>query len=568
MREYEQAWGFRFKHERWLADFKAAEGRPPRILGIGNIANNAFKNAIALRERGIECDVLCYSYFHIMGCPEWEQADFDPTGLDDFKPKWSSVDLNGYQRPKWFAQGNLGTCLDYLIATRESDPAADGLWLKLEEERDSREGGVGTNIFSSPLPEGAERYYARRLRNLYGRTFSRRRDQLTEQDVSTYSWVILDINRIRRLFLQYDAIIGYATDGIFPLLCDFSNYISYEHGTIRTIPFTRTSQGRLCALTYACARDVLVTNCDNICAVDRLALPNYRFVPHAILEDWSETDTGSRIRKDLLDETQSDFIVFHPSRHHWGTERDLNFEKGNDILIEGFAKFVNQNRPGALLLLVEWGQKVEESRNLIEALGIVNRVKWIRPQPVRKVLAYVAASDVLADQFVIGAWGAIMPIGLWMKTPSLIYIDEKLHEWCFPEMPPVLNARKPAEIQQQLIRMINPQERESIALHGRKWYDKYHSMSVVAGRLVDSLMTVLDDEFSQTPAQGFPQLSAEIAGHIEDISLTMIPLHKIARLNNIMRLLQLFDLWFGRGKRVFRPFLGAIRNVKQHIGWK
>jgi glycosyltransferase involved in cell wall biosynthesis len=95
------------------------DGRPLRVLHIGNIANNAYNNAKLQRRAGIHADVLCYSYFHIMGCPEWEDADFDEPIGDQFYPDWSKVDLKGFQRPEWFVQGDLCSCIRYLVARQQ-----------------------------------------------------------------------------------------------------------------------------------------------------------------------------------------------------------------------------------------------------------------------------------------------------------------------------------------------------------------------------------------------------------------------------------------------------------------
>lgn len=102
----------------WLSNFKKRHGRAPRILHIGNIANNAYNNAKLLIDAGFECDVICYDYYHIMGCPEWEDADFDGDVGDQFHPKWTKVNLNGFQRPRWFAQGPVNLCIEYLMARR------------------------------------------------------------------------------------------------------------------------------------------------------------------------------------------------------------------------------------------------------------------------------------------------------------------------------------------------------------------------------------------------------------------------------------------------------------------
>ena len=59
-------------------------------------------------------------------------------------------------------------------------------------------------------------------------------------------------------------------------------YVAYEHGTIRDIPFSDTSIGRLTALAYARAEAVVITNPDCLDAAKRLGVADYRFIPHLI----------------------------------------------------------------------------------------------------------------------------------------------------------------------------------------------------------------------------------------------------------------------------------------------
>lgn len=120
----------------WVTRFRGRHGRAPRVLHIGNIANNAYHNSKMLNDIGMDCDVLCYNYYHIMGCPEWEDADFSGSPGDDNAPKWHRVRKRGYRRPKWFAQGRLQTCVAYLKARRQDRTwAARALWQLLELER-------------------------------------------------------------------------------------------------------------------------------------------------------------------------------------------------------------------------------------------------------------------------------------------------------------------------------------------------------------------------------------------------------------------------------------------------
>ena len=67
-----------------------------------------------------------------MGCPEWEDADFNGTIKNHFTPDWTKVDLKGFQRPRWFAQGPLVDCINYLISKHGSDNNENKLWKKLE----------------------------------------------------------------------------------------------------------------------------------------------------------------------------------------------------------------------------------------------------------------------------------------------------------------------------------------------------------------------------------------------------------------------------------------------------
>lgn len=477
------------RHREAIDRFHILNGRKIRVLAIGNIANNAFKNALILRRSGVDCDVLCYDYYHVMGCPEWECAEFSTTGLDFDRPVWRDLDLGGYERPRWFVQGHLSTCLSYLQAYCTGDAAQDALWTKLQDEINAEANAAPDVPLASDWGQPAA---LRRLAYLFASYFpDRASDYSTEALELGYSGFLLLARKWRSVFAHYDAVIGYATDGLYPLLFHKRPYICFEHGTIRTFPFERTALGQVCAVTYAHANDVLITNCDNIVAAQKLGLRSYRFVPHALIEE-VPADAGASLRADLLERYDADFIVFHPSRQHWSDERNLNWEKGNDVLIKGFAAFLQNHRPKALLIMVAWGQTVESSKALVASLDIADRVVWIEPQTVLVVGRYICASDALADQFMIGAWGAIMPHGLMLGCPTLMYLDEAVHRWCFPEMPPVLNVRTPQGVESALASLLDAATAGRFRAEGPLWYQRYHSESVVRARLLDSLFTSLE----------------------------------------------------------------------------
>ncbi len=523
-----------------------SRGRPPRILHIGNIANNAYLNAKILNTAGLNCDVLCYDYYHVMGCPEWEDTDFDGEIDDRFRPDWSLLDLNGFKRPKWFAQGPLGICVKYFSTKYSGNLEQEklyGVLLRHEDHtspikiRTARFDVVRALFFFK-----ISRFYCRIKRFMFSDDFVGRlksrlaplRDRNThlETIVFVLLYGMLLIMRViafpflagysrrisrqveralgsklpgnlkscigkdiasmqvraeewRGLLSYYDLVHAYATDGIYPLLAE-KPYVAYEHGTIRNIPFEDTTQGRLCAITYKNANHVCITNADNIESAKKLGLNNYTFVPHPINEEFLAPDEKSGIlRSSIRKEFDSDFVVFHPSRQHWEQQRHPDWEKGNDIFIRGFARFIKEVNPNAAAVFVEWGKFVDKSKSLLEELNITDRVMWIPPQPNRKMIRYIHATDLLADQFYLGAFGSTMPKALACGRPAMLYLNEEIHNWCFDEMPPVINTRTDREVFEGLKKLYADKAwRHQLVEDGKTWYRKYHSNDVILHRLL------------------------------------------------------------------------------------
>jgi hypothetical protein len=111
----------------WLRAFERTHGRALRVLHIGNIANNGYNNAKIQRNHGIEADVIAYDYYHIMGTPEWEDAEIKGSVGDSFYPDWWAADLGNWQRPTWFVQGPILDCIAYLRAKAQGDTRNCGI---------------------------------------------------------------------------------------------------------------------------------------------------------------------------------------------------------------------------------------------------------------------------------------------------------------------------------------------------------------------------------------------------------------------------------------------------------
>ena len=405
-------------------EFETRHRRAPAILHIGNIANNAYNNAKVLNEAGFSCDVVAYDYYHIMGCPEWEDADFLGDIGDHFAPDWDQVDLRGFSRPSWFAQGPLDDCMEYLSALRSDPVRAMALWRRLARRRrahalsrsddvgalrylflkrdrilpklrtvgmelfrhslepmgrlgqfllgpwERRFGGAahaGVEARSGGAGDGKDAYdFDRRVRQLierYDQLFPEREDRLEAVDFEPWRYVM---PRWRSLFAHYDLIEAYSTDPLLPMLAGFRPYVAYEHGTIREIPFEPTAIGRLTALSYALADEVIITNPDCVEAARKLGVQRYRFVPHLIDRKYHDPAVGS---SGQLPAGVREPYVFCPARHDFK-------EKGSDILVRAFAE-VARDRPDLQLVTPSWGVDLDRSKDLMRELGIGDRVALI-----------------------------------------------------------------------------------------------------------------------------------------------------------------------------------------------
>jgi glycosyltransferase involved in cell wall biosynthesis len=468
--------------------------RPLRILHIGNIANNAYHSAKILNEAGFDCDVLCYNYYHIMGSPEWEDTDFVGRIDHDFNPNWNTVDLKGFQRPRWFAQGDITTCLNYLYARRKHQTERAALFwhkLTLQTPLESSDDSLMSSALSAREPFDL---HIENLIKTFANSFPDRPDQLQLADFDELGFYLPHLNLMKTLLLEYDIVQAYSTDPIWPLLVGQRPYIAFEHGTIRSIPFENTPIGRLTTLAYHQANAVIVTNCDNKRAAERLKLKDYRFIPHPVNEKWIRKGMGSRLKEQLREELNADFLLFHPARHHWEVLRQPSWEKGNDIFIKGMASFIHKVAPRAAAIFVDWGQKVQESKELIAQLGIADRVKWIPVQHNCNMARYIDACDLVADQFFLGAFGNIMPKALAMGTPSILYVDEEIHRWCFSKMPPIINVRTPDEVYEGLTKAYqNPSWLQELAEQGLRWYQDYHSNAFILEKFMTLYQDVLKD---------------------------------------------------------------------------
>ena len=80
--------------------------------------------------------------------------------------------------------------------------------------------------------------------------------------------------------------------------------------------------------------------------------------------------------------------------------------KGNDRLVRAFGRFVKSGGAEWRLILLEWGDDVDRTKDLLKELDLQSRVIWqgICSKPVLRKRQ--RAADVVCDQFVMEGYGS------------------------------------------------------------------------------------------------------------------------------------------------------------------
>jgi glycosyltransferase involved in cell wall biosynthesis len=477
-----------------------------RILHLGNILNNGYLNCKFLRRNGWEADSVSIDYRHVQAQPEWEETRIVASAVSHSDPDWSTVDLGSYRRPDWFHDVALRDIPRLAAQIQRGKPSGRGGDLLPPASpngvasgalRRYARGALGRlGMLPRPRPSVPAAVDAARLIDEFARYYPDREKKLTVQDVAEYAERAL---AHRPLFELYPLIQGYSLDPMYVLLNNPAQpFVAFEHGTIRDFPFEDSARGRLYALAVQKAERVIITNADCNRAADALGLTNYTFIPHPLDEEVLRPGE-SPLREQLERQHGCDYVFLAPARHHWkhcppGLE--TSWLKRNDIMIRALGRLF-RSRPGlkALVVLFDWGQEVDLSKQLIAELGFADRVRW-EPISSRPVLVdYYNAADIVFDQFNdgIGTFGAVVPESLACEKPVILNYKEHLHRWCYPELPPALNAASEEAVEQVVVRLLdNPEYRRDLGRRGRQWFLQHHSSTLVANRLIDIYGAISD----------------------------------------------------------------------------
>jgi glycosyltransferase involved in cell wall biosynthesis len=313
-----------------------------------------------------------------------------------------------------------------------------------------------------------------------------------DDELSKYpEWIkFYDLNKHWKFFMmktmrnkQYDLIHAYVEA---PIFAQFSNkpFLAHVLGSdLRELAFTNSLKGFLLRRAYKKARVVLFSNKKDLVSLKKLGLKNNIFFPLTPNEIFYPT-------KERFSDFQNNFVIFHPSRIDW---RD----KGNNILIEGFAKFV-KNNSNAILVMVkhtkEATKDIIRTEDLIKKLKIENSVKIIDgPLNAVNLAKYYNSSDVIADQFTLGENGVICLEAMACKKPVLIKIEKTDNDGIESQLP-IVNVSNPDEINESLENLKDEKIRNEIASKSYEWIKNNRNKDKLIQKLIIIYKKILNNE--------------------------------------------------------------------------
>ncbi len=188
-----------------------------------------------------------------------------------------------------------------------------------------------------------------------------------------------------------------------------------------------------------------------------------RVHPHAplfFLPHFFETRSWDELQKQrlaahavLCRRFASEYVLFSSVRQYWKGAKCRRKEnvsncKGNDLLIEAFAKYcVADKRRRTTLLLVDKGPDVEESKLLARKLGVGERIVWLSEVSRKELDQYYLGANLCLGSFGeagAASFSAIEPLALGTPCISWLKVDPEVP--FYSEGPTLFSSRNPSEI--------------------------------------------------------------------------------------------------------------------------
>jgi hypothetical protein len=169
------------------------------------------------------------------------------------------------------------------------------------------------------------------------------------------------------------------------------------------------------------------------------------------------------------------FIAFQQISQDWSMRGPYKIDKGNNHLINGFAKYLKSNptyKDDSILILMEYGCDVEKSKKLINELEISNNVIWFKKMNRKDLMALISITDICVGELGYRAWysySSIMEF-MAMKKPFVHHRNDAHYDAKGMDLYPMIDGNSSEKITETFIDYrSNPQKHQILGEKAYKW---------------------------------------------------------------------------------------------------
>ncbi len=258
---------------------------------------------------------------------------------------------------------------------------------------------------------------------------------VTQQPLSKPKWLFYSNNSMERIkhliksWKEYEYYQTYAASSIF---VQFFNkpYIIYATGSdLHVLPYENSLRAKLFLRSIENSEALLFSNTHLLEDVYKLKIKRHHFVPQPLLFNITP------IKPKRFSHKLRRPIFFMPSR--------LDFQvKKNNIVLEAFKIYKRKGGKGSLIL-IEHGRDLAKSKKILRG---VRDVLFLPPLNKENLFYFYKLSDLVIDQFSLGAFGLISLEAMYNSKPLLTYIRRDLFLKCYSTLPKIFNLNTVEDI--------------------------------------------------------------------------------------------------------------------------
>lgn len=266
-------------------------------------------------------------------------------------------------------------------------------------------------------------------------------------------------------------------------------YVEQTVGSdMRELAVVNNSLGKAVLRHYRNAKKIIISQTDHVKICKQLDLENYTYLPLVADTDNYYPDDNK------IHFGNYDLTIFHPSHLDWtytygdrtvakGNNKTFrNSTKGNDKLVKAVARLIKSGR-NVLLIMLERGIDVQETKTLVDELGIQENVLWLAEMDNLGLRKYYSSVDVVADQFDCGSLGLIAYDAMVCGAPVIGFLEEATAQLCYNSLPSILNCRSEDDIYMKLLNS-SKYQLNRVGQEGKEWVINNHSPGKIARTLL------------------------------------------------------------------------------------